>query len=181
MATSVTTCFVPAATTAAVAVIASILWNFDTHYRSIGSWGGGGMGYGPPASVGTALANKKYERFSVAIQGDGDFMYSPGALWTAAHHQIPLLMVMHNNRAYHQELMHIQRMGNRRNRGIDRAHIGTALDDPAIDYATLARSMGWYAEGPIENPNDLEPALARAKAVVKRGEPALVDVVTQPR
>ncbi len=89
MATSVTTCFVPAATTAAVAVIASILWNFDTHYRSIGSWGGGGMGYGPPASVGTALANKKYERFSVAIQGDGDFMYSPGALWTAAHHQIP--------------------------------------------------------------------------------------------
>ena len=50
-----------------------------------------------------------------------------------------------------------------------------------IDYATLARSMGWYAEGPIENPNDLEPALARAKAVVKRGEPALVDVVTQPR
>ena len=157
------------------------LWNFDTHYRSIGSWGGGGMGYGPPASVGAALANKKYGRFSVAIQGDGDFMYSPGALWTAAHHQIPLLMVMHNNRAYHQELMHIQRMGNRRNRGIDRAHIGTALDDPAIDYATLARSMGWYAEGPIENPNDLEPALARAKAVVKRGEPALVDVVTQPR
>ena len=157
------------------------LWNFDTHYRSIGSWGGGGMGYGPPASVGAALANKKYGRFSVAIQGDGDFMYSPGALWTAAHHKIPLLMVMHNNRAYHQELMHIQRMGNRRNRGIDRAHIGSVLDDPAIDYATLARSMGWYAEGPIENPNDLEAALARAKAVVKQGEPALVDVVTQPR
>jgi len=139
------------------------------------------MGYGPPASVGAALANKKYGRFSVATQGVGDIMYSPGALWTAAHHQIPLLMVMHNNRAYHQELMHIQRMGNRRNRGIDRAHIGTTLDDPAIDYATLARSMGWYAEGPIENPNDLEPALARATAVVKRGEPALVDVVTQPR
>ena len=157
------------------------LWNFDTHYRSIGSWGGGGMGYGPPVSVGAALANKKYGRFSIAIQGDGDFMYSPGALWTAAHHQIPLLTVMHNNRAYHQELMHMQRMGNRRNRGIDRAHIGTEIDNPAIDYAMLARSMGWYAEGPIENPNDLEPALARAKAVVKRGEPALVDVVTQPR
>ncbi len=88
---------------------------------------------------------------------------------------------MHNNRAYHQEVMHIQGMGNRRNRGIDRAHIRTTLDDPAIDYATLARSMGWYARGSIENPNDLEPALARAKAVVKRGQPALVDVVTQPR
>ena len=161
--------------------VPSSLWDFDTHYRSIGSWGGGGMGYGPPAAVGAALANKKYGRFSISIQGDGDFMYSPGALWTAAHHRVPMLMVMHNNRAYNQELMHMQRMGNRRNRGIDRAHIGTAIDDPSIDYATLARSMGWYAEGPIENPNDLEPALARAKAVVKRGEPALVDVVTQPR
>jgi hypothetical protein len=41
--------------------------------------------------------------------------------------------------------------------------------------------MGVYAEGPITNPNDLGPAFKRAIAVVKRGEPALVDVVTQPR
>jgi acetolactate synthase-1/2/3 large subunit len=161
--------------------VSTALWNFDTHYRSIGSWGGGGMGYGPPAAVGAALANKKYGRFSIAVQGDGDFMYSPGALWTAAHHRIPLLMVMHNNRGYHQEKMHIQRMANRRNRGIENGGIGCTIDDPGINYAMLARSMGWYAEGPIDNPNDLEPALARAKAVVKRGEPALVDVVTQPR
>jgi acetolactate synthase I/II/III large subunit len=59
--------------------------------------------------------------------------------------------------------------------------VGTTIDSPNIDYAKLAQSMGVYAEGPIENPNDLAPALARAVAVVKRGEPALVDVVTQPR
>ena len=156
-------------------------WNFTKHYQFLGGSGGAGIGYGAPASVGAALANRKYGRLSVTIQADGDLMYAPGVLWTAAHHKIPLLAVMHNNRAYHQELMHIQRMGNRRNRGIDRAHIGTSLDEPAIDFAKLAQSMGWYTEGPITQPNDLAPAIKRALAVVKRGEPALLDVVTQPR
>ena len=108
-------------------------------------------------------------------------MYAPGVLWTASHHRIPLLSVMHNNRAYHQEVMHLQRMGNRHNRGIDRAYIGTTIEDPNIDYAKLAQSMSWYAEGPITDPKDLGPAIKRALAAVKRGEPALVDVVSQPR
>jgi acetolactate synthase-1/2/3 large subunit len=156
-------------------------WNFTKHYQFIGASGASGIGYGAPASVGAALANRKYGRLSVTIQADGDLMYAPGVLWTAAHHKIPLLSVMHNNRAYHMETMHMQRMGNRRNRGIGRSHIGTAIDNPAIDYAKLAQSMGWYAEGPITNPRDLAPAIKRAIAVVKRGEPALLDVVTQPR
>jgi len=108
-------------------------------------------------------------------------MYAPGVLWTAAHHRIPLLNVMHNNRAYHQEVMHLQRMASRHNRGIDRAAIGTTIDDPNIDYAKMAQSMGCYAEGPITDPKDLGPAIGRAIAAVKRGQPALVDVVTQPR
>ena len=108
-------------------------------------------------------------------------MYAPGALWTAAHHRIPLLSVMHNNRAYHQEVMHIQRMANRHQRGITNAGIGTKIESPNIDYAALARSMGVYGEGPITNPTDLAPALKRAVDVVMRGEPALVDIVTQPR
>ncbi len=157
------------------------LWNFDKTYQWLGHAGGGGIGYGLPASVGAALANRRHGRLSVAIQTDGDLMYAPGALWTAAHHNIPLLSVMHNNRAYHMEVMHVQRMCNARNRGIDRGAIGSELTDPNIDFATLARSMGVYSEGPIENPNDLAPALQRAIEVVKRGEPALVDVVTQVR
>ena len=157
------------------------LWNFDKTYQWLGHAGGGGIGYGLPASVGAALANRRHGRLSVAIQTDGDLMYAPGALWTAAHHNIPLLSVMHNNRAYHMEVMHVQRMCNARNRGIDRGALGSELTDPNIDYATLAKSMGVYAEGPIENPNDLAPALRRAIEVVKRGEPALVDVVTQVR
>ncbi len=108
-------------------------------------------------------------------------MYAPGVLWTAAHHRIPLLSVMNNNRAYHMELMHVQRMCNARNRSVDRGAVGSQITDPNIDYAKLAVSMGVYAEGPIDNPVDLGPALKRAIAVVKRGEPAVVDVVTQVR
>jgi thiamine pyrophosphate-dependent acetolactate synthase large subunit-like protein len=157
------------------------LWDFKHHYQHLGDSGGAGVGYGAPAAVGGALANRKYGRLSVNIQGDGDLLYAPGVLWTAAHHRIPLLTVMHNNRAYHQEIMHIQRMANRHQRGITRWNIGTTIDDPNVDFAKLAQGLGVYAEGPITNPRDLGPALQRALAVVKKGEPALVDVVTQPR
>ncbi len=157
------------------------LWTFDKHYQFIGGSGGAGVGYGAPAAVGAALANKKYGRLSVDIQSDGDFMYAPGVWWTAAHHQIPLLAVMHNNRAYHQEVMHLQRMAGRHNRGITRASIGTTIDNPNVNYAKLAEGMGVHAEGPIADPKDLGPAIRRAVEVVKRGEPALVDVATQPR
>ena len=157
------------------------LWSFDKHHQYIGGSGGEGMGYGAPASAGAALANKKHGRLSVSIQGDGDLMYAPGILWTMAHHRIPLLSVMQNNRAYHQELMHIQRMACRHNRGIDRATIGTTIKDPNVDFAKVAQGMGVYAEGPITDAKDLGPAIRRAIAVVKHGEPALIDVVTEPR
>ncbi len=157
------------------------LWAFEKHYQFIGGAGGYGVGYGAPAAVGAALANRQHGRLSVNIQCDGDLMYAPGVLWTAAHHRIPVLSIMHNNRAYHQEVMHVQRMGNRHNRGVDRAHLGTTIDQPNIDFAKLAQSMGLHAEGPVSDPKDLGPAIGRAITAVERGEPALVDVITQPR
>jgi acetolactate synthase-1/2/3 large subunit len=157
------------------------LWNFDKHYQYIGGQGAGGMGYGAPAAVGAALANRKYGRLSVSIQTDGDLNYAPAVLWTAAHHKVPLLTIMHNNRAYHQELMHVQRQAGLSNRGMDKCHIGTTLIDPAIDYATVAKGYGLYSEGPITDPKDLAAAFKRGIERVKKGEPALIDVVTQPR
>jgi len=157
------------------------LWDFNKQYQFLGRQGGGGIGYNAPATVGAALANKKYGRLSVSIQDDGDLLFAPSVLWTAAHHRIPLLSIMHNNRAYHEEMMHVQRMADRHNRGIDRGGIGTTFTEPNVDFAKLAQGFGVYAEGPIENPRDLGPAIKRALAVVKRGEPALLDVVTQPR
>ena len=157
------------------------LWNFDKHYQYIGGQGAGGMGYGAPAAVGAALANRKHGRLSVSIQTDGDLNYAPGVLWTAAHHRIPLLTVMHNNRGYHQEVMFVEEQATLHNRGADRAHIGTKLWDPDIDYAKMAQAYGMHGEGPITDPNDLVPALKRGIEIVKKGEPAMIDVVTQPR
>jgi len=157
------------------------LWPAKEYYNFIGSSGGSGVGYGAPAAVGAALANRDKGIFTMTIQNDGDLMYGPGVLWTAAHHKIPILIVMHNNRAYHQEVMHLQKMAGLHNRTMDRAAIGTTIENPNIDFAKLASSLGLVSEGPITDPAKVEPAIQRAYAAVKRGEPALVDVVTQGR
>jgi acetolactate synthase-1/2/3 large subunit len=157
------------------------LWDIGKHHQFIGAAGGYGVGYGAPAAVGAALAHHRHGRLTINIQNDGDLMYAPGILWTAAHHRIPLLSVMHNNRGYHQETMHIQRMANRHQRGIEQARIGTVLENPNLNYAKIAEGMGVFGIGPITDPKDLAPAFRRALEVVRKGEPALVDVVTQPR
>jgi acetolactate synthase I/II/III large subunit len=161
------------------------LWPMEKHHHWLGRSGGYGVGYGAPASVGAALANRDLGRFSVSIQSDGDLMYAPGVLWTAARHKIPLLAVMHNNRGYHQEVMHVQRLANFRNRvaylGNDLAPMGTGIQNPDIEYHKLAESMGWWAKGPIKDPADLAPAIKEAVAVVKSGQPALLNAWTQPR
>ena len=161
------------------------LWPMEKYYHWLGGPGGYGVGYGAPASVGAALANRDLGRFSVSIQSDGDLMYAPGVLWTAAKHKIPLLAVMHNNRGYHQELMHVQRLSNFRNRvanlGNDLGPIGTSIMNPDIEYHKFAESMGWWAKGPIKDPDALGPAIKEAVAVVQSGQRALVNVWTQPR
>ncbi len=157
------------------------LWPATEHYNFLGHSGAAGVGQIAPAAVGAALANRDKGIVTAVIQPDGDLMYAPGILWTAAHHKIPILMLMHNNRAYHQEVMHLQKMAGLHNRRMDTAKIGTTIEAPFIDYAKLAQSQGVWAEGAITNPADIGPALKRALAVVKRGEPALIDVVTQGR
>jgi acetolactate synthase I/II/III large subunit len=158
------------------------LWTIDKHYQHIGRSGGAGLGYGAPAGVGGALAHRAEGRLAINVQRDGDMMYVPGTFWTAAHHGIPLLSVMHNNRGYHQEFMHLQRMAARRQRGVDgSSHVGNELNNPPIDFAKMTESMGVWSEGPITNPKDIRPALTRALDVIDSGEPALVDIVCQPR
>ncbi len=161
------------------------LWPLEQHHQWIGRSGGYGVGYGAPASVGAALANRDLGRISVNIQADGDLMYAPGVLWTAAKHKIPQLAVMHNNRGYHQEVMHVQRLANFRNRpsnyGGGMGPVGTRIESPDIEYHKLAEAMGWWAKGPIKDPAQLGPALREAVKVVQAGQPALLNVWTQPR
>jgi len=157
------------------------LWEHNKPYSHLGMHGAGGIGYCIGASTGAALAAKARDRIVIDIQCDGDLNMVPGALWTAAHHRLPMLVVMHNNRAYHQEMMYAQYMAGVRGRGGDRAHIGTTLRDPFISYAKLGEAYGVQSEGPIEDPEQLHAALARGVAAVKEGRPYLIDVLTQPR
>ena len=106
-------------------------------------------------------------------------MYDAGALWTAAQMRLPMLIVMHNNRAYYNDWAHQIHIAEDRGRPAENASIGQAITDPAPDFAGLARSLGWYAEGPFESPEGVAEALRRAVREVEAGRPALIDTVTQ--
>jgi acetolactate synthase I/II/III large subunit len=158
------------------------LWPIEKSYQHIGGSGGAGVGYQPTASLGAALAHRDIGgRFVVSVTGDGEFNMAPHTLWTAAHHQIPYLTIIQNNRAYHQEIMHLQRMANRHNRGVDKAHIGAVIRDPNISYAKIAEGYGAVAIGPVSDPADLGDAIKKGIDAVKAGQPALIDAVMQPR
>ncbi|MDB2543910.1 thiamine pyrophosphate-binding protein [Woeseiaceae bacterium] len=157
------------------------LWDHNKPYSYLGMHGAGGIGYCIGASAGAGLAAKDRNRIVVNIQCDGDLNYTPGSLWTAAHHKLPLLTIMHNNRGYHQEVMYLHYMAGVRGRGSDRMHIGTTLREPFIDYAKLAEAYGVKSEGPIENPEELAAAYKRGIKTVLSGKPYLIDVITEPR
>ena len=156
-----------------------ILWDFDKPYRHPGKSLGTATQIG--ISLGVALAHRAQKRLVVDIQPDGDLMFDAGALWVAAKHKIPMLVVMYNNRAYYNDWEHQIRMAKLRGTALERAHIGMDMDGPAPDFAALAKSMGWYAEGPIDKPRDVGAALKRAIKRVKAGQPALLDTITQKR
>jgi acetolactate synthase-1/2/3 large subunit len=155
------------------------LWDFDKPYRHAGKSLGTSTQIG--MSLGVGLAYRGTEKVVVALQPDGDLMYDLGALWTAAKHRIPILIVMFNNRAYYNDWEHQIRVARQRGTDLDKAHIGMDIFDPEPDFASAARAMGCYGEGPITDPAEIGPAVRRALAEVKKGRPALVDVITQHR
>jgi thiamine pyrophosphate-dependent acetolactate synthase large subunit-like protein len=156
------------------------LWDFDQPYRHPGRSLGTATQIG--ISLGIALAYRGTGKLVVDLQPDGDLMYDAGALWVAAHHKLPMLVVMYNNRAYYNSWNHQDKVAKRRGRDRTNVRVGTEIDGPAPDFAGLARSMGWWAEGPVLTGDALGGALGRAVRVVKEdGRPALVDAVTMPR
>jgi benzoylformate decarboxylase/acetolactate synthase-1/2/3 large subunit len=154
------------------------LWDFDREYRHPGASLGTATQIG--MSIGVALAHKGSGRLVVDLQPDGDLMFDLGALWIASYHQIPLLTVMFNNRAYYNDWEHQERIARARGTDESRAYIGMEIDEPAPDFAAVARAMGWFGEGPIDDPDAVQVAVRRAADVVaSEGRPALVDIVCQ--
>jgi len=155
-------------------------WHFCDPLAYVGSDGGGGVGGGPGISVGVALALKGSGRLPIGICGDGDFLMTVTALWTAVHYRIPLLIIVANNRSFYNDEVHQERMAIMRNRPVDNKWIGQKMLDPEIDLAALARAQGARGFGPIAKHDELASALAQAVAAVEAGEVAVVDVRIEP-
>jgi benzoylformate decarboxylase len=99
---------------------------------------GGGIGWGLPAAIGAKLAQP--DRPVVALVGDGSAMYTIQALWTAAHYKLPVIWVIFNNTSYRilkQRLVNMRGLAEQ----VDK-FVGMELNDPAIDFVGLARSLG---------------------------------------
>ncbi|MBI4333060.1 MAG: thiamine pyrophosphate-binding protein [Chloroflexi bacterium] len=158
------------------------LWNWDKSYRWVGDSGGGGLGHGLGAAIGAALAHKGKNRLCIDIQPDGDLLMTPQAIWTAVKCNIPLLVVVYNNRSYFNSEDHSATVARQRGRSEVSKLIGTAIEDPPVNFAGLARDFGAYGEGPVEDPKQIRPALDRAITHIKNtGLPALVDVVCEKK
>lgn len=149
--------------------------------HGLGGGRGGGVGYGLPSSIGAALGFKGSGRLCVSVLGDGDFLMTSNALWTAARYRIPLLVVIFNNRSYYNDEEHQERMAVRRERPVENKGIGIHITDPEPDLAAMARALSVDGFGPITEPGELGAALDRAIEVVRGGKPAVVDVITQSR
>ena len=147
----------------------------------LGKYKGGGLGYGLPASLGAALAHKGSGKFCVDIQPDGCLLFTISSLWTAAHYEIPLLIVVNSNRSYYNDEEHQERMAVLRKRPVENKTVGIRIEEPAVDFAANAKSYSVWSTGPVTEPKDLGKALRDAVKVVKSGKPALVDVVVQMR
>jgi benzoylformate decarboxylase len=125
----------------------------------------GGIGWGLPASVGVSMANP--DRPVVCFTGDGSAMYSIQALWTAAHHQLPLTVVVSNNGGYRiikQRLLAFHG---------DDHYVGMDFVDPKVDFTGLAKSFGLEAMR-ITDPRELKPTLTSA---FRRPGAKLIEVV----
>lgn len=151
-------------------------WPFSHPLDYIGTEGGAGIGAGPGIAVGAALALRNSGRLPAAILGDGDFLMGATALWTAVHYGIPLLVIVANNRCFHNDEVHQERMALQRNRPVQNKWIGQRLTEPDIDLAALARAQGAQGFGPVTDASELVRTFIAAVAAVEAGSVAVVDV-----
>jgi benzoylformate decarboxylase len=154
--------------------------DFDGPLSFMGNDGGGGVGTGPGHCVGTALALKGSGRIPVGIIGDGDYLMGVSALWTAAHMDIPLMIVVADNRSYFNDEMHQERVAQMRDRPPQNRWIGQRIDDPRVDLVAMARAQGFDAEAPVSTAEALAKALKKGADIVAKGGRYFIDSVIEP-
>jgi thiamine pyrophosphate-dependent acetolactate synthase large subunit-like protein len=156
------------------------IWPIENGMTYLGKDGGGGLGSGPGLSVGAAVALHDQGRYAVSMLGDGDFCMGATAIWTAAHHRIPLLVLINNNRSYFNDELHQDTVARTRGREPKNRWIGLRLENPAPDIAKLAEAQGAVGIGPVTKAADVKPALEKGVAILKKGGVCVIDFHVDP-
>jgi acetolactate synthase-1/2/3 large subunit len=154
------------------AALAQITFAPDGRTR-IGRTTGSALGWGVAAATGVKLGQP--DRQVVALQGDGGFLFGQAeSLWTMARHEVPVIVVVFNNRSYNGPRNKILREPGRQAR--TRRDMTCWLGDPDVDFAAVAKGFGVRAET-IAAPDEIAPALRRAIASTRDGRPYLIDAL----
>ena len=156
------------------------IWPLQNGMAYLGKDGGGGLGSGPGLSVGAALALHDQGRHAISMLGDGDFCMGATAIWSAAHHRIPLLVLINNNRSYFNDELHQENVARTRGREVKNRWIGLRLEDPMPDIAKLAEAQGAVGIGPVTKASDVSAAIARGVDVLKKGGVCVIDLHVDP-
>jgi benzoylformate decarboxylase len=155
-------------------------YDFDGPLSFMGNDGGGAVGTGPGHTIGAALALKDSGRLTIGVLGDGDYLMGVSALWTASHFEIPVMIVVADNRSYFNDEMHQERVAQMRGRPAQNRWIGQRIDDPRVDLVAMARAQGFDSEEPVSTVEALAKALKRGAEVVAKGGRYFIDSVVIP-
>jgi benzoylformate decarboxylase len=155
-------------------------YEFDGPLSFLGNDGGGAVGTGPGHTIGAALALKDTNRLTIGILGDGDYLMGVSALWSASHFDIPVMIVVADNRSYFNDEMHQERVAQMRSRPAQNRWIGQRIDDPRVDLVAMARAQGFDSEEPVSTTEALAKALKRGAEIVAKGGRYFIDSVVQP-
>jgi benzoylformate decarboxylase len=155
-------------------------YEFNGPLSFMGNDGGGAVGTGPGHTIGAALALKGTDRLTIGVLGDGDYLMGVNALWTASHFQIPVMIVVADNRSYYNDEMHQERVAQMRSRPPQNRWIGQRIDDPRVDLVSMARAQGFESQDPVSTAEALAQALKRGAEVVANGGRYFIDSVVQP-
>lgn len=107
-------------------------------------------------------------------------MHGSQALWTAAAERLPALFIVNNNRAFHSDVEHQERVARQRSRPIENREIGMRIADPEVDVPGLARSYGLVSFPTVNAVEQLESALDEAFRAAEAGSTVLLDVLVEP-
>jgi len=129
---------------------------------------GGALGWGMPAAIGVSLARDHAP--VLCIVGDGSAMYSPQALWSAVHEEVPVVFVVLNNLEYGilKNFMLSQPQYNAKEHGF----LAMDICQPKVDFQSLARSMGVESTF-VDSHRKISEAV---EAALNTGKPHLIEI-----